>query len=139
MPPTNKPFPLTFPTSDEKRIIFGKLLNLGQFLIKINQAVVVNYEEARKNLIALDEKPVEVIIKSVNGKMKYTATKIIPTLPKNAFTNDIQKLIDLDEKFTLIFMDKYFDLAGATLDGLTEEQIEAITQRPTLDEEAFDF
>jgi hypothetical protein len=62
-----------------------------------------------------------------------------PKLPKNAFSKDIQKLIDLDEKLDSMAMDKYFDLAGATLDGLTEEQIEAITERPRLDEEVINF
>jgi hypothetical protein len=62
-----------------------------------------------------------------------------PTLPKNAFSRDVQALIDLDGKLDSMVMDKYFDLAGATLDGLTEEQIKAITERPRLDEEAFNF
>lgn len=62
-----------------------------------------------------------------------------PHLPKNVFNKDIQKLIDLDSKLDSIVLDKYFALAASTLEGLTEEQKKAITERPNLDEDAFDF
>lgn len=138
LPSTNTPFPLTFPTPDEKRVIFRHSLNLRQLFIKIKQAIVVNYEEAKKNLLVLDGKLVEVIIKSVNGKMRYAAINV-PTLPKNAFSKDIKKLIDLDLQLDSILLDKYFALAASTLDSLSEEQKAAITERPILDKEAFIF
>jgi hypothetical protein len=97
-------------TGNETKEIFGKTINLG-----IQKFTLISYKIAK--------------IESITT----------PSLPKNAFRNDIQKLIDLDAKLDSMVMDKYFDLAGATLDGLTEEQIKAITERPRLDEEAFNF
>ena len=96
------------------------------------------YDEVKKNLSKLDGTKVLAQARSKSGLMQIESITT-PHLPQNAFNKDIKKLINLDEKFNSIFMDKYFDLAGATLDGLSEEQIETITQRPTLDEVAFNF
>jgi hypothetical protein len=138
LPNTDSTFPLKFPTLNEERLVFGELLSLGRFIIEINQAKATNYTEAKENLLKLNGKSVEIIIKPANGIMRYVSGNT-PTLPKNAFSKDIQALIDLDAKLDSMVMDKYFDLAGATLDGLTQEQIKVITERPRLDEEAFDF
>ncbi len=82
------------------------------------------------------------------GKQKFTLTSYklasvesitTPTLPKNAFSKDIQELIDLDEKLDSMMMDKYLNSFSNAFEGLTDEQIEAITERPTLEEEAFNF
>lgn len=138
LPSTNLPSPLTFPTQDEKRVVFGHSLNLRQLLVEIEQAKVVNYEEAKQKLLELNGEPVEIIVKSGSGKMRYKA-KNVPALPKNAFSREIQKLIDLDSKLDAIVLDKYFALATSAFEGLTEEQKEAILERPNLDEDAFDF
>lgn len=62
-----------------------------------------------------------------------------PTLPKNAFSRELQKLIDLDSKFDSMFFDKYLNSFSNAFEGLTDEQVQAITERPTLEEEAFNF
>jgi hypothetical protein len=138
LPPTNSLFLLTFPTQNETRIIFDRSLNLGQLFIEIDQAMVVNYEEARQKLLALNGAPVEVIVKSMNGKMRYKAINV-PILPKNAFSREIQQLIDLEEKFDSMFFDKYINSFSNAFEGLTDVQIQAITERPDLEEEAFNF
>ena len=138
LPPTNSSFPLTFPTQDEIRVIFGYSLNLKKILIEIDKAIVVNYEEAQQKLLALNGEPVEVIVKSGNGKMRYKAINV-PTLSKNAFSREIQKLIDLEEKLDSMYFEKYLNSFSNAFEGLTDEQIQAITERPDLEEEAFNF
>jgi hypothetical protein len=100
----------TVQTYDEKREIFGKIINLGQQKITVSRYGVAEIESITT-----------------------------PTLPKNAFRNNIQKLIDLDEKLDSTVMDKYLNSFSNAFEGLTDEQIEAITERPTLEEEAFSF
>lgn len=138
LPPTNQIFPLTFPTPDVEKFIFGRLLNLGQLFIEIIHTVVVNYEEARKNLLALTGKPVEVVVKSINGKIHYKAIDV-PTLPENAFIREIQNLIDLEKKLDSVYFDKYLDSFSNAFEDLTQEQIQAVTKRPDLEAEAFNF
>lgn len=138
LPPTNSSFPLTFPTQDENRYIFGHLLNLKQLIVEVAQAIVVNYEEARQKMLALSGESVEVIIKSVTGKMRYKTINT-PTLPKNAFSREIQKLIDLEEQLDSVCFEKYLDSFSNAFEDLTDEQVQAVTERPILEEEAFNF
>ncbi len=97
-------------TGNETKVIFGRTIDLGQ-----QKFSLIRYKIAE--------------IESITT----------PTLPKNAFSKDIQKLIDLDEKLDSMVMDKYLNSFSNAFEGLTNEQIEAITERPTLEEEAFNF
>jgi len=81
---------------------------------------------------------VNVEQRSINGKIKMIALDV-PSLPQNAWSKEIQKFVDLESKLDEMLLDKYFNLASSTLEGLTQEQKESITQRPELDEEAFNF
>lgn len=138
LPATNSAFPLTFPTKEEIRVIFGHSLNLRQLCIEIDQAIVVNYEEAKQKMIALTGEPVEIIVKSANGKMRYKSINV-PALPQNAFNNEIQNLIDLEEKLNSVYFETYLNSFSNAFEGLSEEEIQAVTERPSLDEEAFNF
>jgi hypothetical protein len=138
LPSTNKTFPLSFPTNNKITIIFGQTINVGQFMVEIPQAIVENYEEARENLNKLNGEAVKVVVKSANGLITNKAITT-PKLPKNAFSKEVHKLIDLDSKLDEKALNRYFKLASDTLEGLDEDQIKAITARPKLDEEAFDY
>jgi hypothetical protein len=61
-----------------------------------------------------------------------------PHLPRKAWKNEIQKLINLDEKLNSIFLERYFNLAASTLEGLSQNQKESITERPRLSIKGFD-
>lgn len=137
LPSKDTSFHLTFPTLNEIRIIFNRQINLGQFLIDIEKAVVENYKEAKENFAKLDNQPVKMVIKSLGGKIKYTSLKA-SNITKKMWKVEIQKLIDLGEKFNSIFLEKYFNLATSTLDGLSDQQKKAITERPKLSIKAFD-
>jgi hypothetical protein len=138
LPKTDSTFPLVFPTLNEERLVFGQLINLGRFMIEVNQAKVTNYSEAKEELLKFDGKQVKVIIKSVDGIMRYNSTAS-PALPKNAFSKDIQKLIDLESNLIDAVFEKHVNSYSNAFEGLSDQQIEVLTERPILEEEAFNF
>jgi hypothetical protein len=97
-------------TGNETKEIFGKVVDLGQ-----QKFTLISYKIANVESITT------------------------PTLPKNAFSKDVQALIDLDEKLDSMVMEKYLNSFSNAFEGLTDEQIAAIAERPTLEEEAFSF
>ncbi|HEY0457611.1 MAG TPA: hypothetical protein VGC97_00585 [Pyrinomonadaceae bacterium] len=137
LPLKNTSYHLTFPTLNEIRVIFNHQLHLGQFLIEVEKAIVENYDEVKEAFSKLDGNPVKVIIKSLNGKVRYE-TLNVPGLPKRAWKTIIQDLIDLTGKFNAVFLERYFKLAASTLEGLSKEQKESITERPKLSIKGFD-
>jgi len=138
LPNTSEPESVTFRPEFVSKTIFGFDLPLGIMTGKIEKAVIDNYEEVKNNLSKLDGEIVNVEQRSVNGKIKMISLDV-PSLPQNAWSKEIQKLVDLESKLDEMLLDKYFNLASSTLDGLTQEQKEAITERPKLEEEAFNF
>lgn len=138
LPETDKPTSLIFGPEFFEQSIFGIEIPLGVLTAKIEKAVIDNYEEVKANLSKLDGNTVEVKLRSLNGMNRIIAVKV-PTLPENPWSGELQKLIDLDKKLDSTVLDKYFALAASTLEGLTEEQKEAILERPKLDEDAFTF
>lgn len=137
LPAENTPYHLSFPSLNEIRVIFNQQLLLGQFLIDIEKAVIENYEEVRNCFAKLNGQMVKVIIKPLNGKINYTSLNA-PALAKNAWKSELQKLINLDEKLNSVFLDRYFKLAASTLEGLSDEQTDLITERPKLSIKGFD-
>ena len=137
LPSKNTSYHLTFPTLNEIRIIFNHQLLLGQFIIDIEKALIENYEEVKGSFAELNGQSVKMIIKPSSGKITYKSLNA-PNLPKKAWKSDIQKLIDLDNKFNSLFLERYFKLAASTLEGLSKEQKESITERPKLSIKGFD-
>lgn len=137
LPESNIPNPFTFQPEFFVKDIFGILVNLGLMTATIEQAVIDNYYVANEKLSKLDGSVVDVKLRSLNGVSKMISVNV-PELPAKAWDNETQQFIDLGEKFDSIFLERYFNLAAATLEGLTEEQKKSITERPTLDEEAFE-
>jgi hypothetical protein len=138
LPKTDNPFSLTFEPELVRKVIFEVEIFLGIMTARINEAVIDNYDEVKEKLDKLDNNPVKVKLRSKNGMCKMIAVDV-PILPPNAWSNELQKLIDLDEKLDSVLLDKYFELASSTLEGLTEEQKKTILERPHLDENGFDF
>ncbi len=137
LPSDNTPCQLTLPILNGTKVIFDNMINLGNFLMEFENALIKNYEEAKENLAKLNGQPVKMNIKSLDGKVKYIALNA-PQLPKNPWNKKIQKLIELDEKFNSLFLEKYFNLAASTLEGLSAKQKKAITERPKLSIKGFD-
>jgi hypothetical protein len=138
LPEKNLPFPMQYGPESFEKEIFGYRIDLRLQSAKIEEYILDNFDEVKKKLSKLDGSEIWVQARSKNGVMVIESVTT-PTLPKNAFTNDIQKLIDLDSKLDSIVLDKYFSLATSAFEGLTEEQKKAVLERPNLDEDAFDF
>lgn len=138
LPKKNKPTSITFRPEFLSMSIFGIEIPLGVITAKIEKAVIDNYEEVKERLSKLDNSIVEVKLRSLNGISRTIAFQV-PTLPKNSWSKDLQNLIDLDNKLDSKLLDRFFNLASSTLEGLTEEQKVAILERPDLDEDAFEI
>lgn len=78
-------------------------------------------------------------------KLNFSSNKITvesittPTLPKNAFSKEIQKLIDLETKLNEVVFEKYLNSFSNAFEGLSDEQIEILTEKTKLGGEAFNF
>lgn len=138
LPKTTKPTPATYRPEHIVKSIFDVEIPLGMMTGLIDKMVVDNYEEAKEKLSKLDGSIVEVKQHSVDGVIKMIALNI-PKLPPHSWSKELQKLIDLEDELDKKVLDKYFNLASSTLEGLTEEQKEIVTERPCLDENAFTF
>lgn len=138
LPKKNKPTSITFRPEFLSMSIFGIEIPLGVITAKIEKAVIDNYKEVKERLSKLDNSIVEVKLRSLNGISRTIAFQV-PTLPKNSWSKDLQNLIDLDNKLDSKLLDRFFNLASSTLEGLTEEQKVAILERPDLDEDAFEI
>lgn len=138
LPQKNLSFPVQYGPEPLEKKIFNYNINLGLQIARIEDYILDNFDEVKEELSKLDGREVWVQSRSKNGVMEIQALTT-PNLPENAFNQDIQKLIDLEEKLDSKFFDKYTNSFSNAFDGLTNEQIEAITEQPNLDEEAFNF
>ena len=138
LPKSDIPFFLKFPTLNEQRVIFGNQLNLGQFHIVIEKARVTNYNQAKESLLKLDGNPIEIVIKPITGTVKYISFNK-PISRVALFNQDIQMLIDLESKLIDAVFEKQVNSFSNAFEGLSNEQIEVLTERPILEEEAFNF
>jgi hypothetical protein len=138
LPKTKEPSSITFRPEPVIKSIFGINVPLGIMTVKINNLVIDNYEKVKEKLSKLDNEIVNVKHRSVDGTITMIAVDV-PQLPQNPWSEKLQKLIDLDSQLDEKVLDRYFNLASSTLEGLTKKQKEKITKRPELDEEAFDF
>lgn len=138
LPEQNVPFPIQFGPEPFSKEIFGFPLNLNLQTARIEECILDNFDEVKEKLSKLDGKEVFIKAHSKSGVMLIESITT-PTLPKNAFSKAIQQLIDLEEKFDSMILEKYFTLASSTLDGLTERQKEGLTARPELAAESLDF
>ena len=127
---------MTFPLLQEKTNILGKSILLGDVKVSIEDILIENFDEVKKELESLDNHEVEVVIRSVNGQARVE-TPDAPRLPDNAWDSNIQGLVDLESQLDARLVERYHALAAATLEGLTEEEKAAVITRPELDEEAF--
>ncbi len=138
LPEKNVPFPIQYENEPIEKEIFGCRIDLGSFSGKIEDAILDNFEEVKKELAKLDGSEVLAQIRSKSGFIQIESITT-PHLPKKAFSKDIQQLIDLEDKFDSMYFDKYLNSFSNAFEGLTDEQFQAITERPTLEEEAFNF
>ncbi|MBA3240091.1 MAG: hypothetical protein H0T60_02600 [Acidobacteria bacterium] len=124
------------PTAPLSEIVLGQPIHLGRATVTIEDAVVTNLDEVRKQLEAGDGRQVTFEVSSLSGQDKYEFTET-PYSSGVLWEPKIQALIDLEPYLDAAIAERYHALAAATLEGLTEEEKIAITVRPELDEPAF--
>jgi hypothetical protein len=55
-------------------------------------------------------------------------------LPANIWNDDFQMLVDMESQLDAALVERYNDLAAASLSGLNEDEKAQITMRPTVGE-----
>ena len=138
LPKRKIPFPIQYGNESIEKEIFGYRIDLGLQHGKIEEAILDNFDEVKTKLSKLDGSEVLAQIRSKNGLILIESVTT-PTLSNKAFSRELQKLIDLDSKFDSMFFDKYLNSLSNAFEGLTSEQIQAVTERPDLEEQAFNF
>ncbi len=138
LPETSEPTPVTFRPEPVFKSIFGVKIPLGLMTGRIEKNVIDNYEEVKTKLLKLDGEIVEVKQRSIDGIIKMIAVDV-PELPPNPWNDKLQKLIDLETQLDTKYFDKYLNSFSKAFEDLTEEQSQAITERPTLEDNAFNF
>lgn len=138
LPKENISFPIQEETESVIINIFDYQIDLRSQTRKIERAVLANFNEVKKELSKLDEREFLAHIRSKNGVIQIESVTT-PHLPKNALSKRIQKLIDLEEKLDFLYFDKYLNSFSDAFEELTDKQIQEITERPELEEEAFNF
>ncbi|HWT00658.1 MAG TPA: hypothetical protein VN256_10455 [Pyrinomonadaceae bacterium] len=121
------------PEQPFSEIILGQPINLGRAVVTIEDAVVRNADEVRKQLEAGDGREVTTEVHSLSGRDRYEFTEM-PYSAQVSWEPKIQALIDLEPHLDAAITERYHGLAAATLEGLTEKEKEEITTRPELGE-----
>ena len=116
--------------------VLGTNLALGPATLTFEKAVIVNVEEVRRELERLDGHEFQVLIRSLNGAVKYEFADA-PRLPDGKWDRLIEELWGLESQLDETIFQAVNQLAAGSLAGLTEEEIAEVTARPELDEEAF--
>jgi len=136
LPPSKKLSPTEFPPMPIVKTLFGRELYLGRSIGRIENSVIENYQDVKRELSLLDGHLVNLVIRPLDGRMRIE-TLDAPHLPEYPWEERIQQLIDLDLQLSEKLANRHHALVAVTLDGLTEERKLAITARPELDETAF--
>jgi hypothetical protein len=123
--------PMTLPGKKSVKNLFGKKINLGQETVTIIDGVLENLDKVKQELALNNGDKVSVEIRSLIGQIKIELP-FAPRLPVNAWDSNIQSLIDLESQLDNQLVERYNDLAAATLAGLTKEEIAEVTARPEL-------
>jgi hypothetical protein len=128
-----QPFNWSAPLESLSETVLGQSINLGRVIVTMEDAVVTNSDEVRKQLEAGDGHQVTLQISSLSGQDKYEFTEP-PHLSSIFWEPKIQALVDLKPYLDAVITERYHALAAATLAGLREEEKKDVTIFPDLDE-----
>ena len=116
--------------------LLGVEVLLGDGTTTMKDSYIENLEQTLRELRTDDGHTVTVRVRSRIGLALIQAPHA-PRLPEQTWDPELWMLINMDEQLDAALLTRYHDLAASTLDGLTDEEKAAITERPYLDEEAF--
>ena len=118
--------------------LLGQSVSLGQVDVIVQNAAIINSDEVNRALQQPEGHAFQAIIRSLSGRASYQFFEA-PALPANDWEPRIAELIALEDKLDEQFFQAVNQLAASTLADLTDEEIDEVTARPQLDEEAFSF
>lgn len=128
-----------FSFTSDPHLLFAPVLDyeipLGIGRFSIDQTIILNPDEVRRELSYKDGRPVRVIVKSLTGEARFESPDA-PRLPDEPWDWKVQALIDLETQLNERITAGYNELAAATLADLTDEERARVTERPTLGADA---
>lgn len=137
--PTTEPggfvYRVMFGPAPRSRTIFGQTVELGDETIFLDDAVIRNRDDVLRKLERNDGQTVPVTFRPISRKGRYVFPKA-PRLPNAPWDERLAGCINIENILDSRLAARYNELAASTLTGLTPEEIEAITERPTLGEDA---
>lgn len=133
--PGGSVYKLQFGPTPELRTVLGQTVSLGPETIFIEDAIILNREELRRELSNLDGRIVPIMIKSLSGLGRYHLPEA-PRLPDSPWDEKIESCIMLEDRLNESLAATYNELAASTLEGLTPEEVTVVTERAILDEDA---
>lgn len=125
-----------FPPRKVSKNILGQSIELGHEQVTIEDGIVLDIDNVRRELATDDGHLVEVIMISLSGQAKYEIFEA-PNLRDRSWGDNIKTLIDIEAELDSRLAQKYHALATATFAGLTESEIAEVTVRPELNENTF--
>ena len=133
--PDGSVYKLQFGPTPELRTILGQTVALGPETIFIEDAVILNRAELRRELSKLDGRIVPIVIRPLSGVGRYHLPEA-PRLPDSPWDEKIEACVMLEDRLNESLAAKYNELAASTLEGLTPEEVKVVTERATLSEDA---
>lgn len=116
--------------------LFGVEIPLGLGAITIIDKHIEGFDQVLEELRKDDGHRVAVNVRSQIGLAHYNM-RDAPRLPAKVWNEDLQMLINMEGQLDAALVERYNALAASTLEGLNDEERDAITERPHLGEEAF--
>jgi len=119
-----------------KHTLPGLRLILGSVVVTLSKAAFADPDAVRRELDRPDGHEFIAMIRTLDGLMKFEFPDV-PHFPADKWNERIARLLDLENVLGERHFEAVDKLAAASLAGMTQEQIEAVTQRLTFDEDAF--
>lgn len=129
-------YKLMFGPSPATRTVLGQTVSLGKETVFIEDGVIENSDNVRRELAQKDGHIVPIRIRPRSRKGRYVFSNS-PRLPDNPWDEKIEQFIKLEDVLNERLAARYNELAASTVADLTPEEIEVVTSRPELDEDAY--
>lgn len=128
----NKSPDFSYPCSHHESL-FGIPIPLGLGAITIISKNIEDFDRTLEELRMNDGHMVAVKVRSRIGLAHYNFREA-PRLPSKAWSEDLQMFVNMESQLDAALVERYNDLAAASLAGLEEYERAEITARPTLGE-----
>lgn len=120
-----KPRPMAIPEPISVALL-GHEIHLGMVNTILEEAIIEDSETVLAEASKLDGREIQAVARSLAGRATIECPEA-PALPPNPWTATEQVLISLDNELVTRITDRYNALAASTLEGLNEEEKEALT------------